>query len=255
MQNFVDEIKSLGWTKIDHLMDDEYIEFAKKSIKKLEGVYKDIQHRAGIYEDAAGTSHHLPFLCPKLVEATFNDNVWYFLELYFSGKFILNSFGSTCLEPDGSTYTQKMHRDARDIHSAKDMLNLIVLLNDSCEENGATKMLEKSHSIDRRPTSLEFEKNAISISGEAGDIIAFNPYTWHSTGENKTSDSRTIITPMVTRPFIKPGADYVRGIGEHKVEIMSERMQQLLGYYSRIPSSLSEFYKPKNQRFYRADQV
>ena len=254
-KNLVYEIQNLGWTKITSAFDSRYIDFAKESIEKSKKIYARAQLKAGLQKETVGTTHHLPFLFPELVKATFNDDVWSFLGNYFEGKFILGSFGSTTLVPKGSTYTQKMHRDARDSYSARDMLNLIILLDDSDVCNGATKMLEKSHLDDRRPSDLEFARDAISISGSAGDMIAFNPYAWHSTGQNNTKNPRTIITPMVTRPFLKPSADYIRGIGEEQVRKMNHRMRQILGYYARTPASLSEFYQPKHKRYYRADQV
>ena len=251
----VRNIQSLGWTKFSSLMSPDYVPFAKATLEKVKNTYKELQIKAGLYQEAQGTMHHLAILCPELVEATFNDTLWSFLEDYFCGKFILGSFGSTILEPNGTTSTQKMHRDARDSYSAQNMLVLIILLDDSFEKNGATKMIEKSHLSDIQPTDREFEEQATSISGQAGDVIALNPYAWHATGRNITERSRTIITPMVTRPFIKPGVDYIRGIGENNVAQFNDRMKQILGYYSRVPASLSDFYQPKNKRFFRANQI
>ena len=34
----------------------------------------------------------------------------------------------------------------------------------------------------------------------------------------------------------------------------SFELQQLLGYHSRVPASLDEWYQPENKRFYKKEQ-
>ena len=53
---------------------------------------------------------------------------------------------------------------------------------------------------------------------------------------------------------MKQQFDYCRQIGFDNVEKMSEGLQQVLGYKSRIPASLEEWYQPLEKRFYRNDQ-
>lgn len=255
VKDMLEDIKVKGWCKLSKVYSTEFTTFAKDSIEELSLIYKSIQEKKGLFKEAENSFHHICVLRPELVERAFNDKLYSFLENYFKGKFILNSFGSTKLRPYGKTYTQIMHRDARDINSSKDMLNLIILLDDSTPDNGATKVLEGSHLLENFvPERKYFDKHSINISGHAGDIIIFNPFLWHATGSNTSNKSRTIITPMVTRPFIKSGLDYVRAIGNDQIINYSTRMKQLFGYYSRTASNLEEFYEPREKRMYRSDQ-
>jgi ectoine hydroxylase-related dioxygenase (phytanoyl-CoA dioxygenase family) len=48
--------------------------------------------------------------------------------------------------------------------------------------------------------------------------------------------------------------DYVRALGDEKVLAQKPRTQQLLGWYTRTPTSLDEFYRPAEERLYRAGQ-
>tara|TARA_B110000259_G_C14032055_1_gene407175 strand:+ start:977 stop:1753 length:777 start_codon:yes stop_codon:yes gene_type:complete len=252
--NFQQNLAQKGWHKIPNAYTKDYIDSCKEKVKSIYSTYEEIQEKGGVLDKTRNSLHHICAFYPELVDYAFTLEVCSFLDNYFQGKFILNSFGSTKLNPNGTTYTQKMHRDARDINSSKDMLNLIILLDDSTSENGATKMLEGSHLKDHTPTREYFDKNAINISGSAGDLIIFNPYAWHATGVNTSSNSRTIITPMVSRPFIKSGLDYVRTLGKDYFESCPEKLKQLFGYNARIPASLEEFYVPKHKRMYQNDQ-
>jgi len=252
------KFNELGWTSIPSLYNREYIDFAKQTINSLYPKYNEIQKKGGVFSESENCLHHIAVFCPELVEKTFNDKLINFLLDYFQGKFILNAFGSTGLLPKGKTYTQKPHRDARDIHSSKDMLNLVILLDDSTSQNGATKLIEGSHLTNKIDDYDNFNTKSISINGNAGDLIIFNPYLLHSTGVNVSDKSRTIITAMVTRPFIKSQMDYVRAIKKHfsnlYFESCSDLMKQLFGYYSRVPESFNEFYVTKDLRSYRSDQ-
>jgi hypothetical protein len=252
---FIETLNEKGWVKIGGVYDQDFVRTAKEKVDALASTYEQLQKKGGVWPDSKNAFHHVCVFHPELVEGVFNDDVWGLLETFFKGKFILNSFGVTRVEPDGHPYTQNMHRDARDIHSSKDMLNLIVLLDKSTKENGATRMLEGSHKDEYRPTDEEFKENYLDIEGEAGDLIIFNPYAWHASGENTSDHTRTIITPMVTRPFIKSGLDYSRALGHDYIQSCDEKMRQLFGYKARVAASLEEFYVPKEHRTFQSDQV
>ena len=251
----LETLQKKGWCRITKFYDSEFVRIAKEKIKALKPEYDRLQKKGGVLESAQNTMHHICVYEPDLVDKIFNNKLWDLLIDHFDGKFILNSFGVTILEPNGQTYTQKMHRDARDIHSSKDMLNLIILLDKSTPENGATKLLEGSHEKSFRPNEEDFIKNAIDIPGDEGDLIIFTPYVWHASGTNSTNNSRTIITPMVTRPFIKSGLDYVRALGPNYFKNCPDKLKQLFGYNARTAANLSQFYAPKEKRMYKSDQV
>lgn len=48
--------------------------------------------------------------------------------------------------------------------------------------------------------------------------------------------------------------DYPRAIGYDKIDQFNPKLQQLLGYHSRVPASLNEWYQPEDKRFYKKNQ-
>lgn len=48
--------------------------------------------------------------------------------------------------------------------------------------------------------------------------------------------------------------DYPRALGYNEINKFNPKLQQLLGYYSRVPSSLNEWYQPEEKRFYKKNQ-
>jgi ectoine hydroxylase-related dioxygenase (phytanoyl-CoA dioxygenase family) len=53
---------------------------------------------------------------------------------------------------------------------------------------------------------------------------------------------------------VKQQIDYVRALGDGAVTRLPERSQQLLGYHTRVVTSLDEYYRPAAERLYRAGQ-
>jgi len=55
-------------------------------------------------------------------------------------------------------------------------------------------------------------------------------------------------------PYIKQQIDYVRALGDEVVLCQASQTQQLLGWYTRVVTSLDEFYRPEAERLYRKGQ-
>ena len=85
-------------------------------------------------------------------------------------------------------------------------------------------------------------------------MILFDSTLWHAAGQNTSGQDRMAINHQFTRSYIKQQIDYVRALGEATVSCLSPRTQQLLGYYTRVVTSLDEYYQPEAQRLYRKGQ-
>jgi ectoine hydroxylase-related dioxygenase (phytanoyl-CoA dioxygenase family) len=85
-------------------------------------------------------------------------------------------------------------------------------------------------------------------------MIIFNANVWHSSAPNTTQNHRRAIPITVSRSFMKQLLDYPRAIGYNKMDNFSIELQQLLGYHSRVPASLNEWYQPEDKRFYKKNQ-
>tara|TARA_B110000971_G_scaffold136992_2_gene140047 strand:+ start:2673 stop:2975 length:303 start_codon:yes stop_codon:yes gene_type:complete len=68
------------------------------------------------------------------------------------------------------------------------------------------------------------------------------------------NDQRRAIPLTICRSFMKQLLDYPRALGYDKMDRFSEELQQFLGYHSRVPASLDEWYQPEEKRFYKRNQ-
>jgi ectoine hydroxylase-related dioxygenase (phytanoyl-CoA dioxygenase family) len=175
-------------------------------------------------------------------------------ESYFGSKCILNSFSALDNLPTPN-FSVAVHRDLR-FYSGDFpvMINCLVMIDDFTIENGGTYLLPKSHLDERKVSDEEFFNNALQATGKRGDILLFNANVWHSSSKNTTAEHRRAIPITISKSFMKQLFDYPRAIGYDKMESFSYELQQLLGYHSRVPASLDEWYQPEENRFYKKYQ-
>lgn len=200
-----------------------------------------------------GTLHHL--ICDDL---KFFDvlhvihNYDYLFTKIFNSKYILNSYGAV-LNRKTNSYVHNIHRDIRFTSDQIFMVNIIVMLHDFTIDNGATWLLPKSQMIRDCSDSL-FKDKSIQITGKAGDILVFDSRLLHKAGQNNTTGNRDCLTLTLTKPFFKQQLDYTKGVDQETLDASSDYIKQLLGYYSRVPTCLDEYYQPSHRRFYQKNQ-
>jgi ectoine hydroxylase-related dioxygenase (phytanoyl-CoA dioxygenase family) len=128
------------------------------------------------------------------------------------------------------------------------------MVDDFTKENGGTFLIPKSHLEEKKPTEQELFSRAIQAIGKRGDILIFNANVWHASAPNTTQDHRRAIPITISKSFMKQLLDYPRAIGYNRMDEFNNELQQLLGYHSRVPASLEEWYQPEEKRFYKKDQ-
>lgn len=243
-----------GYVLFENFIDHKLTEWMCADLKKSYLTCQKARHKNGV-DDSAGTLHHLIGQGESFMACLSEfQKLDFCLNEYFQGEYILNSFGGNVLE-SGVSYANRIHRDQRSFSGDLPlMLNTIVMLDDFTSDNGATWLMNRGHEKSKIPTHKEFSSKAFQIVAPAGSVVIFNSNLWHKAGSNNTKKPRRSVTPMFSKPFIKPQFDYPRALGYNTGNSYTDYLRQVLGYKSRIPSNLSEWYQPKEKRYYRSDQ-
>ena len=136
------------------------------------------------------------------------------------------------------------------------MLNTIWCVSPINETTGGTEFLLGSQHSEAPPSGEEFDKKHMVIDANPGDVVMFDSRVWHRAGSPKQGvEERIIFTPIYSRPFIKPGFDYVKSMEKSEnLEEAPTLLKQLCGYYSDIPKSHTDWYSFNERRFYHKDQ-
>lgn len=253
------QLKKQGYTIIRSMLPDTWYKDISSAMDRSFANHRSIQieNKNDIATD--GVALHA-----VLNDPIFLGVIYYLIETgfiksleeeFFKSKAILNSFSALNNLPNQPNFSANIHRDLR-FYSGEFpmMLNCLIMVDDFTIENGGTYLLPGSHLEERRPSDDEFFSKAIQAVGKRGDILVFNANVWHCSAPNKTQSDRKALPFTISKSFMKQLLDYPRAFGYEKMHTFTEEMQQFLGYYSRVPASLDEWYQPEDKRLYKKNQ-
>jgi ectoine hydroxylase-related dioxygenase (phytanoyl-CoA dioxygenase family) len=213
------------------------------------------QQRNGVAADMPGACHHLLGRGDSMDALVAHRPLDAVLTAYFGGPYILNSFGGYLNRRDDGGYIRRIHRDVR-THTGnfRILANVLIPLDDFTIENGATYFAPKSHLSPEKPEESDFYDGAERLLAHAGDIFLFDSNIWHCAGINQTNAPRRALTLTYSRPFVKQQLDYPKFLGAKYGAAASPETRRILGYDAKVPTTISEFYRPPEQRAYKSDQ-
>ncbi len=252
--NFAEEITTRGWVHFRQVIDKPFVDYLNEGLAVAYNLCRSIQIKNGIGGNMNGTVHHLPGQHDSFLEFIQRMYLDKFIKRFFGAPYILNGFGGVSNLPSSRSYVSNIHRDIRTFYNVPMMLNMLVMLDDFTEDNGATWFLTGSNNFDEKPDEKYFYENADRALGKAGDIILFDSLLWHAAGMNTTDKVRRALTLTYSRPFMKQQLDYPRLFGYDNGEAFAPEVRQVIGYNSRVPSTLDEWYQPVEKRFYKQGQ-
>jgi ectoine hydroxylase-related dioxygenase (phytanoyl-CoA dioxygenase family) len=184
----------------------------------------------------------------SIVDATVSSSAI----LHLQNGFILPSF------PPGDTpklFQNSFHQDfPRYLNGYMASINTFFAIDRFTRENGATFLVRGSHQKSVRPADTYLDAAAEPSECAAGSMLLFDSTLWHAAGTNVSGTDRLAINQQFTRSWIKQQIDYVRTLGDEEIRRQPPRTQQLLGYYTRVVTSLDEYYRPEAERLYRKGQ-
>ncbi len=150
---------------------------------------------------------------------------------------------------------ERFHQDFRRIlNNYLASVNLIFAVDDFTRDTGGTLVVPGSHQKDPPPDPEYLRANVVPIECPAGSMLVFDSTLWHAAGANVSGKDRLAANHQFTRSYIKQQIDYVRALGDEVVASQKPRTQQLLGWYTRVVTSLDEYYRPEYERLYRKGQ-
>jgi ectoine hydroxylase-related dioxygenase (phytanoyl-CoA dioxygenase family) len=184
----------------------------------------------------------------EVVDATVSNTAI----LHLQNGFILPSF------PPGEApkvFQNRYHMDfPRVLHGYLASVNVFFAVDAFTAANGGTIAVPGTHQRMAAPPAAELDAGAVAVECPAGSMLVFDSTLWHAAGANVSGKDRLAINHQFTRSWIKQQIDYVRALGDATVLRQPARTQQVLGWYTRVVTSLDDFYQPEDKRLYRRGQ-
>jgi ectoine hydroxylase-related dioxygenase (phytanoyl-CoA dioxygenase family) len=124
-------------------------------------------------------------------------------------------------------------------------VNIMWMLVDFTEENGATRLVPGSHLTGLKPNK-ETDVDTIAVSGKAGTAAIFDGRIWHGTGANVSKVNRYGLLTTFCGPMLRTQENFILGTETSVLEGASEDLLALFGFkiwngYGRVESPLAGF--------------
>ena len=261
LESALEALQRVGYAVVPGVLDDSLVRATRDAMYTVQ---RDIVREVGQDRlDRAGELGVLRLMCrfdqrflallevPELL-AVVDRTVSPTAILHLQNGFILPS------SPAGESprvFQTSYHQDfPRVLNGYLASLNVLFAIDAFSVSNGATWVVPGSHQRADRPAEAEVAAQAHPVECDAGSMIVFDSTLWHAAGANVSGRDRLAINHQFTRSFIKQQIDYVRALGPEVVSRQTPRIQQLLGWYTRVVTSLDEYYQPEERRLYRRGQ-
>ncbi len=156
---------------------------------------------------------------------------------------IVYVMSSASVPPQSSIYTNRVHVDSHRVcNDHQIMLASMVFLSPATQANGPW-FLPGSFALKQAPEPEQFFRQAVRITADPGDVLYFNPKTWHSGSDNPEGQWRHALTAGFCKPWMKQRFDLpalwrteLRPLPE------SQRVRQKLGFMHQVPVTYADYY-------------
>ncbi len=127
-------------------------------------------------------------------------------------RFLLSSLTANIARPGGAP--MRLHSDQGyvDFWTEKPLVaNLLFMLDDFTERNGATRLVPGSHQV--RTLRSWTPEETVPAEGPAGSVVVFDGRLVHGTGANLTErDERRAVLAYHCRPFVRQQENFFLGL-------------------------------------------
>lgn len=111
--------------------------------------------------------------------------------------------------------------------------NVMWMITDFTDDNGATKVVPGSHLSGRQPDpTIPHPVPTVAATGLAGTAFAFDGRLWHGGAANRTQYSRFGITTAGCGPQFRPIENYTRGLRPEVFDRFDAKLLGRLGFKS-----------------------
>ncbi len=107
--------------------------------------------------------------------------------------------------------------------------NVLWMISDFTPENGATRVVPKSHLSGRQPDP-EALQDAVNVTGKAGTALVLEGRTWHAADINRSDGPRYGITTFYCGPQFRQMDNYPFGTRQEVIDELEPDLLKLLGF-------------------------
>jgi len=248
------DIDRFGYALIEQALSPEEVKRTRDHLVKV-AASERAKGTATIYDEGVSQAVNVfinkgqPFV--DLVEHPLSMEL---MRHILGDRFLLSGANATIKGPGGPA--QIVHSDQTYVPEPWEYAaagNIIWMLDDFCDANGATRVIPGSHTLKVNPPGGDYTKDdperslteyakgveaiqqppleTLAIEAPAGTALVFEGRLWHCGGANTTSDKyRHAAFTYYCKPFLRQQENFFRSIKGSVLKKASPTLRRLLGY-------------------------
>jgi ectoine hydroxylase-related dioxygenase (phytanoyl-CoA dioxygenase family) len=198
-----------------------------------------------------GTVHFVPRVDAIFLDLLIQRDLVAVVNHVYGTDHIVHSYNGLVLDPASEMIQHKPHRDGhRETRGERpEAFQILLLLDDSVELNGATRVMPASHRrTSGAPTHAEFDQQAVTIEAPTGSVLFFDSALFHAAGVNRTDEPRHRLTICYVRPDMRQQLNFESLLSGQETRL-TPQIKALLGIGHGVPESVEEFYERAERMF------
>lgn len=248
----LEELSTLGYTTIDSGL-------SKQGLAELSDIFDSSSGKyiadVGGLNRLKSIDEHNTFRCPMKYDRQFltlamNAQILEPVQRAIGQPPVLPQQNGIVNPKNSTTYNQGLwHRDLPYQHVVflrPIAANALFCLDDFTLENGAPKVLARTHKQENFPSEKYVTKHFEQITVKAGTFIVLDCMMYHSGSENQTSKDRSAVNHVYTIPLLRQQVSLPTELGEKYPQSIEE--VRFLGYPYETPSTVSDFLNQREAR-------
>jgi ectoine hydroxylase-related dioxygenase (phytanoyl-CoA dioxygenase family) len=248
-------VRTRGYTLVPDVLDAKDIALLKNGMSRAIDAYQPV---AGVQRSVLDRYqiHDLMNQDINFARLLEDPRLQQLCAPHLGEHWIMYAATSSSIPPGGSNYASRLHVDSPRFQPGYAFnMGVIWALDDYTLENGgALKVLPGSHHVETAPDEAFFEQHCEQVQCKAGALLLFSARLFHRTSANQTARWNHSMTLNACRSFMKQRMDWVRFLRHDITDQLSPQARRIIGFDTRLPSSLEEFFLPDDQRLYKPNQ-
>jgi ectoine hydroxylase-related dioxygenase (phytanoyl-CoA dioxygenase family) len=224
------ELRVQGYALLHGLVPDREVDALRDALDRLHRDEAHVPRQTS--EPGTLRGYNLVRRSPRFREALQKSEVVALVDELLGSNCILHSFESRSALPGGGQ--QSLHRDMPFVENMALSINVVWMLDDFTEENGATRVVPGSFVRPSGPEVGRVYPDEVLATAPAGTLLLFNTLNWHGGGPNRTDRIRRAFHVHYCRSWIKPQRDHPRSMDAEALAGASPLLIRLLGYHSQM---------------------
>ena len=227
----VKRIEEVGYTIVENAVERDLVDALYEDLLRLQRELEIVPAK-NLFEGSRTVRIYNLLAHGKLYERIpVHENVLPIVERVLDPGCLISSLSSISICP-GET-PQPLHADDQLVPIAKPHVPLVCntmwALTEFTEENGATRLVPRSHLADHSPNPFG-SFDTVPALMPRGSVLVYHGSLWHGGGTNHTGERRVGIAMNYCAGFMRQQENQQLGIPRELAKGFSPRLCELVGY-------------------------